>query len=71
MTAEIYIAGATLWLAGAITWIVVLLTDNGGRRPEGCGRRGCRRSDGWQGCNHGRRAEGVAPGFSWREKRWD
>jgi hypothetical protein len=62
MTHEIYNAAAILALAGAIAWFSVAVNELGRRRPTGCGRRGCRRSDGWQGCNHGRAAEGSAPG---------
>lgn len=55
-------AAAVLSLCGAAAWFWVVI-DNGRRRPRGCGRRGCRRDAGWHGCNHGRRAEGVAPGL--------
>lgn len=62
MTYELLIAGAALALAGLIAWASVLI-DQGGRRPAGCRRRGCRPEAGWHGCDHGRPADGSAAGL--------
>lgn len=55
-------AAALLALCGSAFWFWIVI-DNGRGRSHGCGRRGCRRDAGSHGCNHGRRAEGVAPGL--------
>jgi hypothetical protein len=54
-------------LAGALVAYLATTNHEDAAPPE-CGRRGCRRSAGWQGCNHSPRTDGSASGSFHQEE---